>query len=155
MVNYQPVLARTTEPSAPRTVLTEANTFQPPADDDSEDELSPEQPRLSLANSHLGENEDSFDAPPPRLSIPLGDDEQTLQSIEVPRRAEVRGRLSPRSSGDAGLGDRFTDDRSHKPTYARMLDMDIPLPLENELIGEDTPYFHLADLGFVHSVKKQ
>ncbi|KAG8534252.1 uncharacterized protein KY384_001096 [Bacidia gigantensis] len=72
-----------------------------------EDELSPEQPTLSLPIDRGGDNEDSFDAAPPRFSMPLEDENLTDQTIDVPRGDSRHRRLSRGSFRNSRLSDRF------------------------------------------------
>lgn len=79
------------------------------ADDDLENEPDPIRPRMSLGIEY--DEGDSFHLPP-ILSIPLEDENHTLQSVEVPRRATSEqpfGRLSNGSFGSVLMTDRFAD----------------------------------------------
>ena len=58
------------------------------------------------------DDEDSFHLAPPRLSEPLGDENHTQRSVELPRRAisELPGnRIGRESFGLIRLSDRFAD----------------------------------------------
>jgi hypothetical protein len=74
-----------------------------------DDDSALERPRLSLA---LGDDEDEDDSLllPPQ-SAGLEDENFTIQSVELPRRAvsEQPGRLSRGSFGSIRLSDQFTD----------------------------------------------
>ena len=99
---------RTTKHKSSPLAATEEEQPQAPADDGSEDELSPEQPTLSLPPDPHGQDEDSFDAPAPRLSMPLDEYDHTARSVEIGRRQSAR-----RSMGDTRTSDRFA--YSHLP----------------------------------------
>ena len=89
-----------------------------PADGEQDDELGNDleipKPRFSLDVEGEGEDdeEDSFHMHPPRLSLPLDDDDYTERSIELGRRAiseQPSGRLSRGSFGTLRMSDRFGD----------------------------------------------
>ncbi|KAL9099894.1 MAG: hypothetical protein Q9163_004669 [Psora crenata] len=71
--------------------------FQMSKVEHAEDELTAEQPGLSLPLETNSPNDDSFDAPPPRLSVLIGDEEYTMRSIEVPRGEPQRSNFSRES----------------------------------------------------------
>ena len=108
-------------------------------DDYSEDELSPEQPTLTLPMEHFEGDGDSFDAPPPRLSMPIEDDDRTERSVEIPRREAARNRRSR----DGTVLDRFEDaDMSEEghPTPKAAADTVLPLADESAMLdlGQET-----------------
>ena len=109
-------------------------------DDYSEDELSPEQPTLTLPIEHSEGDGDSFDAPPPRLSMAIEDDDRTERSVEIPRREAARNRQSK----DGIAFDHFEDaDMSEEGQLAPKAAVDTILPLadeESELndLGQET-----------------
>jgi histone H3/H4 len=76
---------------------------------DIDDGPDPPRPRLSLP---INEDEDSFEMPAPRLSAPLEDENNTQQSVELPRRAlneQPSNRYSRGSFGSIRTSDRFSD----------------------------------------------
>jgi hypothetical protein len=82
--------------------------------DSLDDESVPERPRLSLPLiDGSGESEDgSPDIPPPRISLPIDEDDITQRSIEYARRDMAerdRQRLSRMSFGDMRLSENFGD----------------------------------------------
>ena len=88
------------------------------ADEEQDDELSNDfdisMPRFSLNFGDKGEEDedDSFHMPPPRLSLPLDDDNHTERSIELGRRAiseRPSGRLSRGSFGTLRMSDQLGD----------------------------------------------
>ena len=114
--------ARTTENKI--STLTGPTEAQSPPDDGSEDELSPAQPDATLP---IQDGDDSFDAPPPRLSMQFDDDEQTSRSIEMGRRLSTRNSLSRGSFGAVRYsGDSVADE-----------DTDIGLSQVRELPADD------------------
>ena len=77
--------------------------------DGSEDELSPEQPKFTIAVDGDVDDESSL-MDRPRLSMPLEEVEETAKSVEVPRRVasgDEQGRLSRGSFGSLRGSDRF------------------------------------------------
>ncbi|RDW63839.1 hypothetical protein BP5796_10341 [Coleophoma crateriformis] len=80
-----------------------------PIRDVSDDEADGERPRLSLPLGDDEDEDDSFLLPP--QSAELLDDNFTVQSVELPRRAtsEQPGRLYRGSFGSIRLSDRFAD----------------------------------------------
>lgn len=99
------MLARETAPSRLPTIAQIAKQdYQVHADEDSEDELSIQQPTTSLLVNKNGNDEDSFDVPSPRLSIPIGEEEQTMRSVEMARRATGQG------FAQGGIEDAMLDD---------------------------------------------
>ena len=89
------VLARANpNPNPPASEGIEEKENHADPDDYSEDELSPEQPTLTLPIEQSEGDGDSFDAPPPRLSMPIEDDDRTEPSVEIPRREAARNRRS-------------------------------------------------------------
>jgi hypothetical protein len=81
-----------------------------PGNDELDDDAALERPRLSLA---LGDDEDGDDSLllPPR-SAGLEDENFTIQSLELPRRAiseQPPGRLSRGSFGSVRMSDQFAD----------------------------------------------
>ncbi|KAI9819198.1 MAG: hypothetical protein M1827_007354 [Pycnora praestabilis] len=109
------ILARGTKPTELSSQVLQPNLDEPAGvdlqDDDLEKEPDLPQPRLSLALDEEEDN-DSFYIRPPRLSVPLDDDNNTQQSVELPRRAiseQPWGRLSRGSFGSIRTSDRFAD----------------------------------------------
>jgi hypothetical protein len=71
-------------------------------------------PRFSLNFESRGEDDedDSFHMQPPRLSLPLDDNDHTGRSLELGRRLiseNPSGRLSTGSLGTLRMSDRFSD----------------------------------------------
>lgn len=124
------VLARANpNPKLPATERIEEKENHVDPDDYSEDELSPEQPTLTLPIERCEGDGDSFDAPPPRLSMPIEDDDRTERSIEMPRREAAR---DPRSKDDMGI-DQFEDaDMSGEGQRTPKAAVDTALPLADE-----------------------
>lgn len=78
--------------------------------DDLDDEPDLERPRLSLPMGEDEDEDDSFLVPP--RSAGLEDEDFTVQSVELPRRAASElppGRLSRGSFGSVRMSDVFTD----------------------------------------------
>jgi len=102
--------------------------------DDENDELddAPDipQPRLSLdVLREDEEGDDSFYYPPPRLSVPLEDENITQKSVELPRRAvseQPLSRLSRASFGSIRLSEYFDD-------ASRFYDKSIEIPVDDEI----------------------
>lgn len=106
------VLARTSQPTEPSPAHSqpESKSSSEIEADSFEDELDPPKASFSIANDDDTDNDDSFHIAPPRLSMPLEDDEQTAKSVEVPRRVvlgETQGRFSRGSFGSIRASDRF------------------------------------------------
>ncbi|KAF4448100.1 hypothetical protein F53441_8416 [Fusarium austroafricanum] len=80
-------------------------------DDDDDDDLLTRPPRLSLPLDNEDASSMSSDLPPPRLSQ-LDEDNFTMQSIEMPRRYAENSRLSRGSPG----GERMSDYFNNEPT---------------------------------------
>ena len=79
-------------------------------EDDFDEESDPERPRLSLPMGEDEDDDDSFLIPP--RSAGLEDQNITIQSVELPRRAISElppGRLSRGSFGSVRLSDAFAD----------------------------------------------
>ncbi|KAI9668320.1 MAG: hypothetical protein M1829_005524 [Trizodia sp. TS-e1964] len=109
------LLAKSSKPILPSPDPFQGKSAKPLAQDEySDDDLEIPQTRFSLPrdadDDSLGED-DSFQVPP-RLSLPLDDEDNlTVQSIEAPRRAasERPSRLSRGSFGSLRMSDRFAD----------------------------------------------
>jgi len=65
-------------------------------------------PRLSMKIAELDED-DSFQAPPTRRSVPSDDGMYTVRSVEVPRRAYSEMPRARASLGSIRLSERFDD----------------------------------------------
>ncbi len=79
-------------------------------EDDFDDEPDPERPRLSSLIGGDEDDDDSFSVPP--RSAGLEDENFTIQSVELPRRAISElppGRLSRGSFGSIRMSDIFAD----------------------------------------------
>lgn len=101
----QPIVSSSPRDAAPSTARAARGDE---ADDDDDDELPIDQPRLSLP---IDQDDDS-DLQPPRSSG-LEDENYTVQSIELPRRAlseQLASRLSRGSFGSARPSDIFDND---------------------------------------------
>lgn len=99
------------------------------------------QPRFSLDIMPEEEDDDSFDYPPPRLSVPLEDENTTQKSVELPRRAvseQPLGRYSRASFGSIRLSEYFDENSRFYNKVPRV---------ENESdIGIAGPQTEVADL---------
>lgn len=109
--NLSRILATASQPTRPSPASTqpESGLVKKQEIDESEDELSPEQPTFTIAVDNNGEDDSSL-MDPPRLSMPLADAEETAKSVEVPRRVLVgneQGRLSRGSFGSLRSSGRF------------------------------------------------
>ncbi|KAK4151906.1 centromere kinetochore component CENP-T-domain-containing protein [Chaetomidium leptoderma] len=93
-------------------------------DDDDDDEELPKRPRLSLPIGEEDDDDDSDDLQPHR-SVVIDDDNFTMQSIEMPRRA-----ISEQPGGRFSMGDTRMSD------YFNTNDM-----LHSEDIGVDSGFF--------------
>ena len=82
--------------------------FVLPTNDDLDDDAALERPRFSLA---LGDDEDDDSLLLPPQSAGLEDENFTVRSVELPRRAisEQPGRLSRGSFGSVRMSDQFAD----------------------------------------------
>ena len=82
--------------------------FVLPTNDDLDDDAALERPRFSLA---LGDDEDDDSLLLPPQSASLEDENFTVRSVELPRRAtsEQPGRLSRGSFGSVRMSDQFAD----------------------------------------------
>jgi hypothetical protein len=90
--------------------LNAPTTLNVGGEDDFDDEPDPERPRLSLLVGEDEEDDDSFSVPP--RSAGLEDENFTIQSVELPRRAISElppGRLSRGSFGSIRMSDVFAD----------------------------------------------
>ena len=104
------VLAKTSRPTRPLPFTTQPQSelLKQQDVDEFEDELSPEQPKFTIAVDNEDDDESSLMAPP-RLSMPVEEGEHTAKSIEMPRRAlmgDDRGRVSRGSFGSIQTGDK-------------------------------------------------
>lgn len=111
MRNPPQVLARTTQPTEPSPLSHRESQDQ---EDELGDDIIMHEPRFSLNFESRGEDEedDSFHMQPPRLSLPLDDDDHTGRSLELGRHlisGSRSGRLSAWSIGTLSMGDRFGD----------------------------------------------
>ena len=88
---------------------TPAGRFNLPRNDDLDDDAALERPRLSLALDNDEDEDESLLLPP--QSAGLEDENFTVQSVELPRRAisEQPGRLSRGSFGSIRMSDQFGD----------------------------------------------
>ncbi|KAL9126589.1 MAG: hypothetical protein Q9217_004381 [Psora testacea] len=122
---------------------------RPPEDEDYSEKPSLERQTLSLVIERNGSNDDSFNATPPRLSMPIGDEEQTMRSIEVARGEAERSRLSRESFGNTQKSDRFDDVSALGVEGASKLgtvDRVIP-PIIDEELDEGSRLTHRMDFG--------
>jgi hypothetical protein len=106
------LLAPKTQPVVPTPPGHNASTgkFTIPGNDDFDDEPDLERPRLSLPIGDDDEDDDSLLLPP--RSAGLEDENITVRSIELPRRAiseQPPGRLSRGSFGSIRMSDQFAD----------------------------------------------
>lgn len=135
------VLARANpNPKAPSPEGTEEKENHADPDDYSEDELSPEQPTLTLPIEHFKGDGDSFDAPPPRLSMPIEDDDRTERSVEIPRREAARNRRSKDGTVFGQFEDADMSQEGH-PTPKAAADTVLPLADEESAmpdLGQET-----------------
>ena len=108
----QPVRSSSSSPSDDERKSSRTASMTPlqEFDDDDDDELTIDRPRLSLPL----DDDDEEELRPPRMSM-LDD---TVQSIELPRRMEVPSRLSRGSLGSVRDSDMFEND----PTIQRGID---------------------------------
>ena len=90
--------------------------------------MSPNQPTLTLPFDHIGPDEDSFNAPPPRLSMPLDDHDQTPRSIEVGRHRSART-----SMGDTRFSDQFIHTVGPEEMSGMGQDQSVVLPLDQDI----------------------
>ena len=91
--------------------------------------------------------EDSFNAPAPRFSMPLEEDELTVRSTEYARRESVRNRLS---YGDARDNDRSIDAGEPGNISRITQDNSIVLPPDDDL-DELSAHMELANDGYVYA----
>lgn len=111
MRNLSKILATTSQtvrPSPASNRLESAGVKQQ-EQDDFEDELSPEQPTFTIAVDNDEENDSSL-MDRPRLSMPIVDVDETLKSVEVPRKASFglqQERMSRGSFGSLRESDKF------------------------------------------------
>lgn len=107
-----PVLAQTSQLTAPQPLPRQSSTWEESPEDDLGDDTDLPQPHFSIAVDDATDADDSFDQAAPRLSMPFDDGEITGRSIEVARNVttEFRNGRSPRQSLMSGVpSDRWSD----------------------------------------------
>ena len=110
-----------------------------PGNDELDDEAALERPRLSLALGDDDDEEDDSLLLPPR-SAGLEDENFTIQSLELPRRAiseQPSGRLSRGSFGSIRMSDQFADLNDAGGVFDSSLAMDRP-------VNDDFPGMDIA-----------
>jgi len=109
----RPVLAPASRPPdpTPQSGHSHSNDLEGTRDEEFEDELDLPQPSFSIALDDDVSSTNDFQEAPPRLSMPLEDGEQTVRSVELPRRAvgeRSQSRFSRGSFGSTRASDRVS-----------------------------------------------
>lgn len=109
-----------------------------------------QQPRFSLNMEREDEEDDSFDYPPPRMSVPLEDENITQKSVEMPRRAtgeQPLGRYSRASFGSIRLSDYFDESSRLYSAAPKVPTNDDSVPLETQNGGREFQDDSRFDIG--------